>query len=111
MATTSRGECQWVHRVSRSTSMPYTCGPFIAVLAFYLLLERDALLEAKHRLHQGEVRKGLRKIAHQPLGVWVIFLAQEAQIVTQRQQPLQKGLGVRHAALKDIAVGKPEAAR
>ncbi len=38
---------------------------------------------------QGDMREGLREIAHQPSGPRIVFLCQQPEIVTQGEQTLE----------------------
>ena len=59
---------------------------------------------------QGNVREGLREVALQTTLVRFVFFRQQAEIVTNRQQPGEEFFRVGLAADRDIGVGEPETA-
>src|SRR5689334_6900717 len=59
---------------------------------------------------QGDMREGLRIVAHLPPCPWIVFFGEQTDIVAQRQQPLEQRAGVVVPALQDVVVGVPKAA-
>ena len=56
------------------------------------------------------MREGLREVAHQATGDRVVFLRQEAEVVAQTDQPVEKLTGVVRPAQQRQAVTEPERA-
>src|SRR5215510_5841412 len=65
----------------------------------------DRLFKARQivsGVDQRHVRKGLREIADLALEMRVVFLAEQAQIIAQRDQAAEQPLGVGHPTLQHI---------
>jgi hypothetical protein len=50
---------------------------------------RAALVKCQRRLHQGQVRKRLRKVAEERPGLRIVLFAQETDVVAQAEQPVE----------------------
>ena len=59
---------------------------------------------------QGDMREGLRVVAHLPPRPRIVFFGEQTDIVAQREQPLEQYAGVVVPALQDVVVGEPETA-
>src|ERR1700722_2395182 len=77
----------------------------------YPLPQGLVMMQAERGMNQREMRKRLGEVADLQPGPGVIFLAEKAEIVTQRQQTVQQGRRLRDATLQLVDVGEPEAAR
>jgi len=56
------------------------------------------------------VRESLRKVPEHPPAADVVFLGEQADVVAQREEPLEQRTRFLEPALKDQVVGEPEAA-
>src|SRR5215211_5470630 len=56
------------------------------------------------------MREGLREIADKPARTRIIFLAQEAEIVAEAEQPLEQLLRIVDAAEQHVGVREPKTA-
>ena len=66
--------------------------------------------EIVSRVHQGDVRKGLGEVAHQPTSPGVVLFRQQPDVIAQSKKTLEQCLGVSIAADQVIGIGQPEAA-
>src|ERR1700688_3800103 len=66
--------------------------------------------EVKRAVYQRDVGKRLWEISEQALRHRVILLAEQAEVVTQRKQPVEKRARIRKPLLQDIGIDQPEAA-
>ena len=62
------------------------------------------------RVDKRNVGERLGKVANQALSVRVVFLCEQADIVTEADEPLEQVLRVRGTSDQDIGVGEPKAA-
>src|SRR5262249_40669801 len=60
-------------------------------------------------IDQSEMGKGLRKITHQPARAWFVLLAEQPNVITQRQQTFEQAQCVIATAEHEVGVGEPEA--
>src|SRR5205823_2956334 len=66
--------------------------------------------EVVRRVHERDVRPGLREVAELALERGVVFLGEEPEIVLQREQPLEDLPGLVLAVLQAEVVDEPEGA-
>src|ERR1700687_516829 len=66
--------------------------------------------EVERAVYQRDVGKRLWEISEQALRHRVILLAEQAEVVTQRKQPVEKRARIRKPLLQDIGIDQPEAA-
>ena len=59
---------------------------------------------------EGDVGERLRKVADLPPRARVVLLGEQADVVAQREQPLEQRPRLVVAPLQDVVVGEPEAA-
>ena len=59
---------------------------------------------------QGNMREGLRVVAHLPPCPRIVFFGEQTDIVAQRKQPLEQRPSVIMPTLQDVIVGEPETA-
>ncbi len=61
-------------------------------------------------VHEPDVREGLRKVAHQPLSLRVVFLRQQPHVITETQQALEDPPYLVTPPLEDQIIGQPKRA-
>src|SRR4030081_733988 len=66
--------------------------------------------EVERAVYQRDVGKRLWEISEQALRHRVILLAEQAEVVTLRTQPVEKRSRIRKPLLQDIGIDQPEAA-
>src|SRR3979490_269741 len=66
--------------------------------------------EVERAVDQRDVGKRLWEVSEQALRHRVILLAEQAEVITQRKQPVEKRARIREALLQDIGIDQPEAA-
>src|SRR6478672_9726445 len=66
--------------------------------------------EIARSIHQREMREGLWEIADQPARARFVLLAEQSNIITQRQKMVEQAQCFVAAAEHEIGIGEPEAA-
>ena len=66
--------------------------------------------EVERGAEQRDVRERLRKVAHLPLETRVVFLGEQAEVIAQREEPLEEAQRIIATAEQYVVVGEPEAA-
>src|SRR5215470_11007045 len=59
---------------------------------------------------ESDMREGLREIPDQAAGAEIVFLAEQADIIAQGQQPIEKPSSLLETALENVGVDETKAA-
>ena len=81
-------------------------------LAVHALLRRARLLaQVERAVDQTDVTVGLRKIAQHAASQWIELFGEQTDIIAAREQTVEQPPSFRIAALQNIVVDEPKAAR
>ena len=72
---------------------------------------RQVRREIERRVHEGEMRERLRKVAELPLVPGVVLLGHQAEVVAESHEPREELMRLVVATEQFVAVAEPEGAR